>query len=234
MVLLLGIFYKPAGAGVSEVVLPEVVTMQDVVRQFVHLLPDYAAEVMTSILPVLAVFLLFQLITRKYSHKRMLKMLIGFVYTIIGLILFLTGVNVGFAPVGSLLGGSIADHSWRWLLVPVGALIGYYIVKAEPAVQVLNKQVEDITNGSISRHSMNLCLSIGVAASVALAMVRVLTGLNIYFLLILGYIAALVLTRFVPKALKTEIMAVISAEHGIDSPAHGVLLSLPVDEIAGL
>ena len=87
----------------------------------------------------------------------------------------------------------------RWVLVPIGALIGYYIVKAEPAVQVLNKQVEDVTNGSISRDAMNLCLSIGVSASVALAMVRVLTGISIYWLLIPGYIIALILTRFVPK-----------------------------------
>ena len=82
---------------------------------------------------------------------------------------------------------------------PIGALIGYYIVKAEPAVQVLNRQVEDVTNGSISRDTMNLSLSIGVSASVALALLRVLTGLNIYWLLIPGYLIALILTRFVPK-----------------------------------
>ena len=115
------------------------------------------------------------------------------------MILFLTGVNVGFAPVGSLLGSNLAAQPWKWALVPIGALIGYYIVKAEPAVQVLNKQVEEITNGSISRGAMNLCLSIGVSASVALAMLRVLTGMNIYFLLIPGYVIALVLTKFVPK-----------------------------------
>ena len=199
MVLLLGIFYHPTGASYNATDIPDVVTMQDVMRQFVHMLPDYAKEVFSSILPVLVVFLLFQLTTRRYHKNQVIKMFMGFLYTIIGLVLFLTGVNVGFAPVGSLLGSSLASRSWKWALVPIGALIGYYIVKAEPAVQVLNKQVEDITNGSISRSAMNTCLSIGVASSVALAMVRVLTGLNIYFLLIPGYIIALVLTRFVPK-----------------------------------
>lgn len=199
MVLLLGIFYHPTGAAYNATEIPDVVTMQDVMRQFVHMLPDYAKEVFSSILPVLVVFLLFQLTTRKYHKNQTIKMLMGFLYTIVGLVLFLTGVNVGFAPVGSLLGSSLASRSWKWALVPIGALIGYYIVKAEPAVQVLNKQVEDITNGSISRSAMNTCLSIGVASSVALAMVRVLTGLNIYFLLIPGYIIALVLTKFVPK-----------------------------------
>ena len=197
--LLLGIFYHPAGASYNATEIPDVVTMQDVMRQFVHMLPDYGREVISSILPVLIVFLLFQLISRRYHKNQMIKMLMGFLYTIIGLILFLTGVNVGFAPVGSLLGSNLAAQTWRFVLIPIGALIGYYIVKAEPAVQVLNKQVEDVTNGSISRNAMNLCLSIGVSASVALALLRVLTGLNIYWLLIPGYIIALVLTRFVPK-----------------------------------
>ncbi len=199
MVLLLGIFYHLTGASYNATEIPDVITMQDVMRQFVHMLPDYAKEVLSSIFPVLVVFLLFQATSRRYHKNQMIKMLMGFLYTIIGLILFLTGVNVGFAPVGSLLGSSLAARSWKWALVPIGALIGYYIVKAEPAVQVLNKQVEDITNGSISRNAMNTCLSIGVASSVALAMVRVLTGLNIYFLLIPGYMIALALTKFVPK-----------------------------------
>lgn len=199
MVLLLGIFYNPGDAAYTATPIPAVITMQDVMREFVHMLPDYGKEVFSSILPVLVVFLLFQLITRRYHSKQSVKMLIGFLYTIIGLILFLTGVNVGFAPVGSLLGSNLAAQSWKWVLIPIGALIGYYIVKAEPAVQVLNVQVEEVTNGSISRESMNLCLSIGVSVSVALALLRVLTGISIYWLLIPGYIIALVLTRFVPK-----------------------------------
>lgn len=199
MVLLLGIFYHPTDAAYNITPIPDVVTMQDVFREFVHMIPDYSREVCASILPVLVVFLLFQLISRRYHKLQMIRMLVGFLYTILGLILFLTGVNVGFAPVGSLLGSNIASQSWKWLLIPIGALIGYYIVKAEPAVQVLNKQVEDVTNGSISRNTMNLCLSIGVSASVALALLRVLTGISIYWLLIPGYIIALILTHFVPK-----------------------------------
>lgn len=113
-------------------------------------------------------------------------------------ILFLTGVNVGFAPVGNLLGSAIAGDSIKWLLVPVGILIGYYIVKAEPAVQVLNLQVESVTNGTITRNAMNKCLSIGVSAAVALSMIRVFTGISIYWILIPGYVLALILTRFVP------------------------------------
>ena len=199
MVLLLGIFYHPTNASYTATEIPNVVTMQDVLRQFVDMVPDYSHEVFVSMLPVLCVFLIFQLFSRRYHKHQVIKMVVGFVYTIIGLILFLTGVNVGFAPVGSLLGSNIAEQSWKWILIPIGALIGYYIVKAEPAVQILNHQVEDVTSGSISRQAMNLSLSIGVSASVGLAMLRVLTGLNIYWLIIPGYVIALILTKFVPK-----------------------------------
>ena len=97
------------------------------------------------------------------------------------------------------LGTGLAESTFQWLLVPIGIVIGYYIVKAEPAVQVLNEQVEDLTGGAVSRGIMNVALSVGVAGAVALAMVRVLTGINIYWVVIPGYIIALALSRFVPK-----------------------------------
>lgn len=198
MVLLLGIFFHPSDASYSMVAIPEVVTVQDVVREFALQLPHYGREVMSSILPVLAVFVFFQLLTHRYHKRKLIKMCVGFLYTIIGLILFLTGVNIGFAPVGSLLGATLADGHKKWLLIPIGMLIGYYIVKAEPAVQVLNRQVETVTGGTISRLSMNICLSVSVAAAVGFAMLRVLTGISIYWILIPGYCAALLLAKFVP------------------------------------
>ena len=199
MVLLLGIFYHPGDASYSTVEIAHLATTRDVVREFAVQLPHYGREVFSSMAPVLAVFAFFQLITHRYHKHQLIKMLVGFAYTIVGLILFLTGVNVGFAPVGSLLGTDLVARSESWLLVPIGMLIGYYIVKAEPAVQILNHQVEDLTNGAISRHAMNLCLSIGVSAAVGLAMVRVVTGLNIYWIIVPGYLAALILTKFVPR-----------------------------------
>lgn len=199
MVLLLGIFYHPSDAAYTATVVPEIDTTYDVVRQFATALPQYAEEVLSSILPVLSVWLIFQLLTRTYRKRQLLRMAVGFVYTIFGLILFLTGVNVGFAPVGSLLGSGLAESSLKWVLVPIGVVIGYYIVKAEPAVQVLNEQVEDITSGAVSRRMMNTALSIGVACAVALSMVRVLTGLNIYWIIIPGYAVSLLLSRKVPQ-----------------------------------
>ena len=198
MVMLLGIFYHPSEAAYSMVEIPDVSTLRDVVRIFTIELPHYAREVLISMLPILGVFLFYQLFTRRYHPQQLIRMIIGFVYTMAGLILFLTGVNVGFAPVGSLLGSDMASGPLKWLLIPVGSIIGYFIVKAEPAVQLLNHQVESITNGVISSRAMNNCLSIGVAAAVALAMVRVLTGVHIYWILIPGYAAALILSRLVP------------------------------------
>ena len=127
------------------------------------------------------------------------KIGVGFVYTFTGLSLFLTGVNVGFMPVGHYLGQQLALSGQEWVLVPLGMLIGYFLVTAEPAVHVLNRQVESITNGGISQRAMMLSLSIGVACSVGMAMLRVLTGISIYYILVPGYLAALGLTFCVPK-----------------------------------
>ena len=197
-VLILGCFFKPTEAAFSLTDVATVVTTQDVARVFAQGLPLYAKEVFISLVPILWVFLIFQWMTHRYHGVQIKRIVIGFGYTYIGLVLFLCGANVGFAPVGAYLGKELAAVSFRWILVPIGALIGYYIVKAEPAIQVLNHQVEAVTNGAISVKMMNRCMQIGVAASVGLAMLRVLTGISIQWFVIPGYIIALVLSRMVP------------------------------------
>lgn len=129
-------------------------------------------------------------------------MLAGILYTFIGLLLFLTGVNVGFMPVGSYLGKELVALPYRWILVPIGMVIGFFIVKAEPAVLVLNKQVEEISGGAISQKTMMNGLSIGMAMSVGLSMIRILTGISIYWFLVPGYVCALLLSFAVPKFLR--------------------------------
>ncbi len=200
MVLLLGIFYHPTEAIYESIVVPEKVTTYDVVRQFLAALPQYAKEVCISMAPVVSVFVIFQIFTRSYRKRQILRMIVGFAYTILGLILFLTGVNIGFAPVGNLFGSSLGGSSFSWLLIPIGVAIGYYIVKAEPTVQILNEQVEYMTGGTVSQKMMNMALSIGVAGAVAMAMVRVLTGINIYWIIIPGYVISLALSKIVPTA----------------------------------
>ena len=129
----------------------------------------------------------------------MLKIAVGILYTDLGLVLFLTGVNVGFMPAGSYLGRQIAGLPYNWILVPIGMLMGWFIVQAEPAVHVLNKQVEEITSGAIPGKAMSTSLSVGVAVSIGLAMVRVMTGVSIYAFLVPGYLAAIVMSFFVPR-----------------------------------
>ena len=101
-------------------------------------------------------------------------------------------------PLGNLLGKILVASSYKWLLIPIGMVIGYFIVAAEPAVHVLTKQVEDETEGAIPKKVLSLTLSIGVAVSVGIAMLRVLTGLNILYILIPGYAIALILSFIVP------------------------------------
>ncbi len=198
-VLLLGIVYHPGETAYTLPVVPEVVTSRDVMMEFAHGLPHYFKEVAAALWPILAVLLLFQLITRRYHKRQLARIIIGLGYTFAGLVLFMTGVNVGFIPVGQLLGADIAGSAISWLLIPLGALVGYFIVAAEPAVHVLRKQVETISAGAIPGAAVQRYLSVGVAASLAIAMFRVLTGISIYWFLIPGYIAALAMTFFVPK-----------------------------------
>jgi hypothetical protein len=198
-VLILGLFFRPTEAAYTASSVALVFTTRDVIWEFLTSMPPYIKEVFISLLPVVAVFVLFQIFSRRYKRRQVTRVTVGFLYTYIGLVLFLCGVNVGFAPVGSSLGNDIASAEWKWLLIPIGMLIGYYIVKAEPAIQVLNHQVESVTNGAVSAKSMNRCLSIGVSVSVGLAMLRVLTGLPIYWIIIPGYVIALILSRLVPK-----------------------------------
>ena len=198
-VLLLGIGYNPQDATHSPLVLADVVTTRDVAVQFAKRLPVFLGDVLAALLPICAFFAVFQLLSKKFARHQLARMAVGFIYTLIGLVMFLTGVNVGFIPVGHLLGLQIGGASYSWALIPLGMTIGYYIVVAEPAVHILNKQVEEISSGAISQRAMRLSLSLGVAVSLALAMIRILTGISIFWLLIPGYIAAIALSLCVPK-----------------------------------
>lgn len=198
-VVVLGFFYETGDGAYTASTITEVVTMQDVVMAFLTELPHYYLEVGLSLLPIVGVFVIFQFKGGRSPRRVVLRSLIGFAYTYKGLVFFLCGVNVGFAPVGTMLGAELGASDLKWLLIPIGMLIGYFIVKAEPAIQILNAQVQSVTNGAISAKSMNRCLSVGVAVSVGLAMLRVITGLNIQAIIIPGYLIALIMSKFVPK-----------------------------------
>ena len=198
-VLLLGLIYEPGAVEEVSEAIPIIDNTVDLWKLFMVELPHYLKEMAFSLFPIIVFFALFELISRDITKTVLIKICVGIIYTYIGLVLFLTGANVGFMPAGDYLGQTIATLPYGWIIIPIGMLIGYFIVKAEPAVFVLTKQVEEMTSGMISASAMGTSLSIGVAVSVGLAMTRVVTGLSIMYLLIPGYFIALVLTFFVPK-----------------------------------
>ena len=198
-VMMLGMIYNPDSAAYTPPVIPEIVDSKQLWNLFAVELPTYMKEIALSLLPIVLFFAVFQALILKLSGRNLTRILIGLVYTYIGLVLFLTGVNVGFMPAGNYLGQVLAGLSHPWVIVPIAMVMGYFIVKAEPAVYVLNKQVEEITDGAISARAMGTALSAGVAISLGIAMIRVLTGISILWILIPGYTIALVISFFVPK-----------------------------------
>ena len=199
MVMLLGVCYQSTEIAYTPFAIPYVRDSQEVGRQFLQGLPAYMKEVALGLLPILVFFAVFQLASIRLKRRSVIKILVGAGYTYIGLVLFLTGANVGFMPAGSFLGRTLAGLPEYWLLVPIGMVVGWFIVAAEPAVHVLNRQVEDVTSGAIPQRAIGLAMSVGVSVSIGLAMLRVCLGIPIYFLVVPGYGLALLLTRFVPN-----------------------------------
>ena len=197
-VMVLALIYPAAGTYVP-VELPSAENSKVLWDMFQNGLPTYIHEVAVCLAPIAIFFAVFQVISLRLKKKKVLKIVVGILYTYVGLVLFLTGVNVGFLPAGNYLGSQIATLPYNWILIPIGMLMGWFIVQAEPAVHVLNHQVEEITSGAIPGKAMSTSLSIGVAVSIGLAMVRVLTGISIFWFLIPGYFAAIIMSYYVPK-----------------------------------
>lgn len=198
-VLILGMIYHPESADYVPQSIPNIENSVELWGLFSAGFPTYIKEMAVSLLPIILFFGIFQLVSRDIKKKALIKIIIGLAYTYVGLVLFLTGVNVGFMPAGNYLGQVIAGLPFAWIIVPIGMIIGYFIVLAEPAVFVLTKQVEEITSGAVSAKAMGTSLSIGVSVSIGLAMIRVLTGISIMWFIVPGYAIALLLTFFVPK-----------------------------------
>ena len=198
-VLILSLIFHPDGGSYTAVVIPEIGDSAALWQLFFVAFPTYFKEIAVSLLPIAAFFAVFDLVSLHLERKQLIRIGVGLAYTYLGLVIFLTGVNVGFMPAGNYLGSVIAGLSCNWIIIPIGMLIGYFIVMAEPAVYVLMRQVEELTDGAIPGSAMKHSLSIGVAVSVGLAMIRVLTGISIFYLLVPGYAVAIALSFFVPK-----------------------------------
>ncbi len=166
---------------------------------FAESLGEHALDVLKALLPIIVFALLFQLVTRAFNRVQLIRLAVGIAYVLVGLTIFLTGANVGFVPMGTAIGEKLTEYFGGLLLIPVSMLLGYFIVKAEPSVYVLNKLVEDMSAGAISGKTTGFGLSVGVCAALGLAALRIVFDINILFLLIPGYAIALTLSFFVPK-----------------------------------
>lgn len=155
-------------------------------------------EVFISLGLIVAFFFVLQIFVLKLPKKKIKQMAVGIVYTYFGLVMFLVAVNVGFMPIGFKLGKEIAEQS-PVLLVIFGFIIGAVVVLAEPAVHVLNKQVEKVTGGTVSKRAMLIALSVGVGVSIGLSMIRIIFKFSLLYYIVPGYLISLGLSFFVPK-----------------------------------
>jgi hypothetical protein len=157
---------------------------------------DVLFEVSLALIPLMLFFLFFQAYMLKLPWKRVKDIFIGIVFTFLGLSLFLQGVHVGFLPVGREIGDIVGDWRYQWILIPVGFLLGFVATFAEPAVRVLNVEVDKVTSGYIPSNLMLYTLSIGVAISIALAMARIIYGIPLWYFIGPGYFLALSMALF--------------------------------------
>lgn len=196
-VLILGFFYTGTGA-VPKISSAELSDTTAIGTSFLKALPIYFKEMAVSMLPIIIIFAVFQIFVFHMNKRSLAKTVIGILYTYIGLVLFLTGVNVGFSSLGATLGAALANVKASFWLIPLSALLGWFIISAEPAVGVLQKQIEDISAGAIPGRAIRISLSVAISFAMGFAMLRVLTGISIMWFLVPGYLAAIVLSFFVP------------------------------------
>ncbi|WP_100372794.1 DUF1538 domain-containing protein [Bacillus sp. FJAT-45037] len=150
-------------------------------------------EVFFALLPLLLFFLVFQFFFLKLEKKKLINIGKGMILSFIGLALFLQGVHVGFFPAGELMGEKLGELSYSWVLIPIGFILGFVATFAEPAVRILNEQVEKVSGGYISEKVMLYTLSIGVGVSISLSMLRILAGFSLWYYILPGYLLAVIL-----------------------------------------
>jgi rubrerythrin len=155
-------------------------------------------EVLIALGLIVGFFMFIELIYIRLPKIKLIQIGIGILYTFLGLVIFLSAVSVGFMPIGFKMGTQIAEQNQIFMVI-FGFVLGLVVVLAEPAVHVLKKQVEQVTNGGVSQKSMLLALSIGVGISIALSMIRIIFDFSIIYYIIPGYIISLGLSFFVPK-----------------------------------
>lgn len=195
MVLLLGLLYNPQDNMNFDNSIYTYFEFSNYLSQFVLCLKD----VLLAILPIFVVFMIYYFITKNVSKRELHKIIFGTIITIIGLTVFLVASNVGFLNMGYYIGEYIGGGIFKYWLIPIIMVLSFFIAIAEPAVIILIDQVEEFTEGGISKSVLNVALALGVSIAAGFSMVRVFTGTPFIYYAIVGYGVALLLTFFIPK-----------------------------------
>ncbi len=156
-----------------------------------------AKEVAVALGLIVLFFFICQFFFLKLPKKQLVKIIVGVAFTYIGLVMFLTGVNVGYMPIGYKMGNQLSSLHPA-LLVGIGCLMGVLVVLAEPAIHVLNEQVEDVTGGYVKKKSMLIGLCTGVGVAITLSVIRIIFDFSLTYYIIPGYFISLALSLFVP------------------------------------
>lgn len=149
-----------------------------------------------SILPLLITFILFQIFFIKMSRQKFISILTGIMIAFIGIVFMIFGLEVGFVPIGQAMGIEFAGLSYNWIIVPISFILGFFITKVEPSVNVLVNDVEKETSGAVNKKILTYTLAIGVGVSLALAMLKIILGISLWYIVVPGYIICLILSLF--------------------------------------
>ncbi len=188
-VLILGLFFK---------IDPNSISMVNDNLSLVHYLKAYSKDMAVAITPFVMFFILFQFLDFKLTRREVIKVFIAFLYTYVGLVLFLSGANQAFTMIGNEIGGFIAN-SKPWLLVVVGLVFGLLVAAPEPSIVAVNKQVEEVTAGAVSKVLLLGAISLGVGIALVLSMLRIIYSINILWVVVPGYLITFILTFFTPN-----------------------------------
>lgn len=195
MVLLLGLISSPQGSMAFDNSIYTNFSFSNYITQFALCFKD----VLIAIAPIFIVFIIYNLITKNVNQKEFNKIIFGMIITIIGLTIFLVASNVGFLNMGYYIGSYIGKSTFKYLLIPLIMILSFFIAIAEPAVVILINQVEEFTEGAISKRVLKVALALGVSVASGLSMIRVFTQTPFIYYALVGYGIALLLTFFIPK-----------------------------------
>lgn len=196
-VMILGLICNIKDISYQNIVTPIVMDSTGIMIVLKEAIPIYIKEVAVALLPIIFFFMIYQMFILKIPKGELLKIGVGLIYTFVGLVLFLTGANIGFMPIGNHLGIEIAKMGSA-VLILIGMIIGYFVVRVEPAVVILVDQINNITDGAISKKIMYTSLAIGTMVAIILAIMRIITEMNILYILIPGYLISMILMCFTP------------------------------------